>query len=317
MTVLATYRVDSGPGAGGVALIALRGDIDGVFDAMGIGGVGIGEAKVRDLCGVDRGLVVRWGGEIAHLTPHGGGRIVRKLCEELERRGLVAGGGIGWPEAEDEIEAMMLEALSRSASPMAIDSLLAQPVRWRGWDSSTHPADEIDRHSRSLSRLIDPPTVVAIGPPNIGKSTLLNALAQRHVALVADEPGVTRDHVGALVDLGGLVVRWVDTAGIDGDGDAVAILTLVGDADLVISCGDAGMGFVEGVGDGGSLAVGLRADLGRTPDAALWVSAMTGDGMAALCQAVRERLVPCEALAWDGPWAFCDELCERIGAGLD
>ncbi len=64
----------------------------------------------------------------------------------------------------------------------------ARPKRFK------NPASEA--RDRVLRRLIDPPLVVAIGPPNIGKSSLLNALAGRSVALVADEAGTTRDHVG-------------------------------------------------------------------------------------------------------------------------
>lgn len=57
--------------------------------------------------------------------------------------------------------------------------------------------------------------VVAIaGPPNAGKSTLLNRLAQRDVAIVTDIPGTTRDAIEVMLDLGGVAVVLVDTAGV-------------------------------------------------------------------------------------------------------
>lgn len=56
--------------------------------------------------------------------------------------------------------------------------------------------------------------VVISGPPNAGKSTLLNHLAQRDVAIVSDEPGTTRDSLEVQLDLGGYPVSIVDTAGL-------------------------------------------------------------------------------------------------------
>lgn len=56
--------------------------------------------------------------------------------------------------------------------------------------------------------------VVIAGPPNAGKSTLLNLLAQRDLAIVSDEPGTTRDSLEVHLDLGGYPVSVVDTAGL-------------------------------------------------------------------------------------------------------
>lgn len=55
--------------------------------------------------------------------------------------------------------------------------------------------------------------VAIVGPPNVGKSTLLNALAGREAAIVSDIPGTTRDIVEVRLDLGGYVVVLADTAG--------------------------------------------------------------------------------------------------------
>jgi tRNA modification GTPase len=56
--------------------------------------------------------------------------------------------------------------------------------------------------------------VVLLGPPNVGKSSLLNALAREECALVSDIPGTTRDVVQVLVNWGGYAVRLIDTAGV-------------------------------------------------------------------------------------------------------
>src|SRR6185436_4670216 len=56
--------------------------------------------------------------------------------------------------------------------------------------------------------------VVLAGPPNVGKSSLLNALARRDVAIVSEEAGTTRDVIEVKLDLDGLPIVVSDTAGI-------------------------------------------------------------------------------------------------------
>lgn len=56
--------------------------------------------------------------------------------------------------------------------------------------------------------------VVILGEPNVGKSTLLNALAKSDVAIVSEEAGTTRDAIEVQLDLAGYPVRLIDTAGI-------------------------------------------------------------------------------------------------------
>ena len=162
-----------------------------------------------------------------------------------------------------------------------------------------------------LDRLVTPPLVVAIGASNIGKSTLLNRLAGRPVAVTADEPGTTRDHVGSLVDLDGLVVRYVDTPGLrEGaasiEREAVAIAErLLATADLVLCLGDSDHLAPLPPEGKAALRVALRADLGfPTWQCEAAVSALTGAGVPGLIERVRRALVPDEVLDAEMPWRF-------------
>ena len=60
-----------------------------------------------------------------------------------------------------------------------------------------------------------------VGPPNAGKSSLINALARRDIAIVSDTPGTTRDVIGVRLDLGGYPVQVSDTAGLRETEDAI------------------------------------------------------------------------------------------------
>jgi tRNA modification GTPase len=303
---------------GAIGVVQLRGDIDAALAALGIGPVPPGQMRVRDLAGIDLGVVARVRADLALLMPHGGREILRQLGGAMTRAGLRhaadASAQARYPEARSPFEAELLDALARAASPRAIDLLLGQPRRWRehlGREPGLDAPAPDPEHSRRLDRLVTPPMVVAVGASNIGKSTLLNRLCGRVVASVADEPGTTRDHVGSMVDLDGLVVRWVDTPGRRpnapaAEREALAIAdALVPGADLVVGLGDAGSPPPELAPAGAGLAVALRADLGVAGWAhALAVSAATGEGMAELAGLIRRRLVPDAALASPGPWRF-------------
>ncbi|MBE0535918.1 MAG: 50S ribosome-binding GTPase [Phycisphaerae bacterium] len=103
-------------------------------------------------------------------------------------------------------------------------------------------AGDILRRGRIARPLIHGLLIVLAGPPNSGKSTLLNALAGRPQAIVADIPGTTRDWVTAACSIGSLAVEFIDTAGLDSaltcdpvDRDAQAgALKLLSACDLVL-----------------------------------------------------------------------------------
>ncbi len=95
------------------------------------------------------------------------------------------------------------------------------------WADMQRLLGEIHEHINGFHRaeiIRDGYDIVIAGSPNAGKSSLLNALAQRDAAIVSDEPGTTRDLVELSLDLDGIKVRLTDTAGIrDGAGKVETI----------------------------------------------------------------------------------------------
>lgn len=295
-----------------------------------------GAIRLGSFFGIDEGVIVRMDADSILLMPHGGLAIVRAISAELSKRGVAHSALQNpaelFPEAENEIDAWMLWALSIAASPDAIDELLDQPRRWGDLGVKTiADANRIEEvaDSRVLTRLITPAIVAAVGRANIGKSTLINALSGHQVAIVADVAGTTRDHVGVLVDLGGLVVRWIDTPGIDdriGDGDEIDIaMRVVAQADLIVHCidpsdqtGELDERLVRAIGQEIPLIrVGTRADLGSHEahvDVAISIgSGGVSSGVETLVGSLREALVPSHALSSGLPWRFWEGLNADLG----
>ncbi len=77
------------------------------------------------------------------------------------------------------------------------------------------------RHRAKAERLRDGLVVAIAGPPNVGKSTLMNQLARREVAIVSPHAGTTRDVIEVQLDLDGYPVTVIDTAGIRETDDPV------------------------------------------------------------------------------------------------
>lgn len=149
--------------------------------------------------------------------------------------------------------------------------------------------------------------VVLIGAPNAGKSSLLNALARREVAIVTDIPGTTRDLVEVSLDVRGLKVIVTDTAGIRETDDVVERLGVerahgaARAADLVIHLMPADAEDIDRVNplsdDHNCIVVTSKCDVGRGEHSTLAVSAVTGEGLEELLDAISSRAAASLALA--------------------
>jgi tRNA modification GTPase len=129
-------------------------------------------------------------------------------------------------------------------------------------------------------RLRDGIRIVIAGPPNAGKSTLLNALIGRDAAITSEIAGTTRDVIEAPVAFGGVPFLLVDTAGLREEAEAIEAIG-VGRARAQLDAAD----LVLWLGDGSerparALKVHAKADLGLAgAEADVAVSAKTGEGM--------------------------------------
>jgi tRNA modification GTPase len=165
-------------------------------------------------------------------------------------------------------------------------------------------------------RLKDGVRVVIAGPPNAGKSSLLNALVEKEAAIVTALPGTTRDLVEVPVALGGIPFLLTDTAGLRDTGDEVEAIgverarqSLAG-ADIILWLGPP-----EEAPDR-ALRVHAKADLAPAPESAdLATSAATGAGIGALTALLQERartLLPAE-----GEVALNARHCAAVAAARD
>lgn len=129
--------------------------------------------------------------------------------------------------------------------------------------------------------------VAIAGPPNSGKSSLLNALASRDVAIVTEIAGTTRDVLEVDLDIDGYSVRLYDTAGIRETADVIeaegirrALMT-VRDADIVLSLTEIGAAATAIMdGETPQVRIGTKADLhGEVVGYDICISTLTGHGL--------------------------------------
>ena len=150
-------------------------------------------------------------------------------------------------------------------------------------------------------------TLAIVGRPNVGKSSLFNRLLEQDRAIVTEIAGTTRDLVSETAAIEGIPVRFVDTAGIRGEGAGVVeslgierSYQAMADADLTVVVVDASAPallpednalIVRAAAQGRHLVVANKSDL-RAPSTGLAVSALSGEGIAELRRSIVQAVAP-------------------------
>ncbi|WP_298826742.1 tRNA uridine-5-carboxymethylaminomethyl(34) synthesis GTPase MnmE [uncultured Piscinibacter sp.] len=216
------------------------------------------------------------------------------------------------------VELRMLVEATLDFPEEEIDFLEKADARGR-LDRACMALDEVLERARSGALLREGIKVVLAGQPNVGKSSLLNALAGAELAIVTPIPGTTRDKVSETIQIHGVPVHVIDTAGLRdpnesadeverigiarswaeiAGADAVLFLrdlTRLGDPDYDEGDRRIAHDWPQGLaGSGRLLEVFNKADAARAlpEDAALVISARSGQGL----EALRERLL--ELAGW-------------------
>lgn len=215
-------------------------------------------------------------------------RRILALREEVLALEAMSAYDIDFPEEDDGPipKARILAATRRVVH--ALDALLA-----------TAPTGEVVRAGA---------LVVIAGAPNVGKSSLFNALLGRRRAIVTEIPGTTRDALEAVTEAEEWPVRLVDTAGLRDTAEIVERMGIemsreyVERADVVLACGDTDHALESAVAAVASIApvpivrVRTKSDLGeREPRAtqqndAVFVSAESGEGLGDLARRIADKL---------------------------
>ncbi|MFS8047167.1 tRNA uridine-5-carboxymethylaminomethyl(34) synthesis GTPase MnmE [Rhizobium sp. BR 314] len=224
---------------------------------------------------------------------------------EMQRRLAIehAAGGLsalyeGWADRLTRARALIeaeLDFADEDDVPGSVSDLV--------WSDMERLRSELSEHldGADFGEIVrDGLRVVIAGPPNAGKSSLINALAKREVAIVTDIAGTTRDVLHVDLNIDGYAVRLYDTAGLRETEEVVEregirrALKTVADADLVLSLAEIGQpaqtdfpGF-----KGRILKLGTKADLRAGDDGAydLLISSTSGDGLAELHQLIIDDL---------------------------
>jgi tRNA modification GTPase len=254
------------------------------------------------------------------LHVHGGREVVRYLVElfdvhniQLLRKEEFVTRQIADPLVTAAVNALTKAMTMRTASILLdqyhgalsrqVDELRRLLAQGETGAARVRIADLL-RWSRLGLHLTTPFRLVVAGAPNVGKSSLVNALAGYDRCIVSPTPGTTRDVVTTTLALDGWPVELCDTAGLRHEGEALEAMGIqqareaVESADLCLWLLDASTTPLWPIINPSNLLIVVNKidlvpawDLSQAGDA-LCISATTGEGISALCDTISQRLVP-------------------------
>lgn len=330
----------TGPGRSAVAVVGIAGPA--AAEALAIcfaparpRSLSTGQVRFGDWHGgpqqppvVERGIAT----EAVVVTPldddsfeihcHGGPAAVSRIADDLARQGIQRIEPEKWalrrgkPLLIVEAEQVLANCLTERTAAVAADQVRGAMLNWaeqqrqrlqRCPDHATHAATqsacrELLRHAPLGVRLAKPFRVVLCGPPNVGKSTLINAILGYQRSITFAQAGTTRDLLHAETVLAGLPIRLTDTAGMRDSSEPIEQAGVqrarfaIDDADLLV--------WVSAPNIDGELpptnATNIpvlevfnhvdRVDDRSVVGARLATSALRGDGLPELIEAIVTRL---------------------------
>jgi len=276
----------------------------------------------RTGAGTGEELVVCNRSDWVEIHCHGGTAAARAVIESLVEDGSreVPWAEFAWHLASDDFSAEARIALAQARTERTAAILLDQlrgalREEWRIIESlvaSGRSSEAIQRLEQLRSRsqiglhLTQPFRVVLCGPPNVGKSSLINALLGYQRSVIFHQPGTTRDVLSSHTALDGWPVELSDTAGLREATDPIEAAGVdrarleLQRADLAVIVFDASQPQREMEVQLKSrlpkaLAVYNKCDLvrgGTPPSPGLATSALTGEGIETLLTAISQALVP-------------------------
>jgi len=289
-------------GVGAIAVIRLRGEgvdlfLTKHFSKKAVEGRCV-HGEIRDGSSVIDDAVAVRSGDFVDLNVHGGVWVLESVLDLARREGFeLVDDALEMMDGETILEKEVMAGLALTGTELGIRALLAQVEAWKNFKP--------DANDRSLWWLLHPPRVAIVGVANVGKSTLANQLFAQERSITADVPGTTRDWVGEMANLDGLMVMLVDTPGVRGTEDEIEREAIersgaeVGRADLVIVVLDPTQEAREQIELGrkyaGGIVVANKKDrpaaweVGEYFKAAIGTVATRGEGVEELKREIRRR----------------------------
>ena len=282
--------------------------------------------------------------DVVEIHCHGGQAAADMIAQTLVEQGLLRISPSEWLEgtACDLLQTEILTALHKVQTERGAGILMSQlrgrlrqelksiltQLDDRQMDRAADALERLEASSNVGLHLTKPWRVVVAGKPNVGKSSLVNALLGYDRAIVFDQPGTTRDIVSATTAFDGWPIELVDTAGLRVSGDvieqqgAARAQQIMDEADVVLHVMDATSGEEPKTLQMASteqLVILNKCDLTTPVEATMHsirTSALTGEGVDQLVSQLVRILVP-QIPAADQPVLFTKRQVVAVRSALE